>query len=133
MQVPTQQSLLVPHAEGGYTHAQTGADGLVLSSQKWLEQSPPTLHGLPTGCGVLWQTPPVQTPEQQSAVVTHADGGNTHAQTGAEGFVTSSQNLLQQSPPPVHDAPTGEHGLVVLVVPLTHVWETLDEGGAHPG
>jgi hypothetical protein len=78
------------------------------------------------------QVPLTQVPEQQSAVVTQEDGGKTHAHTGAEGLL-SSQNLLQQSPPPMHAVPTGEHGRVVVVVPLTHVWETLDEGGEQPG
>jgi hypothetical protein len=65
-----------------------------MSSQKWLEQSPPALHGAPDPAG--WQTPVTQLPLQQSVLVVH--GGFvapmlTHPQ------VPPLQNWLVQSPP----------------------------------
>jgi hypothetical protein len=102
-QFPLQQSASVAHGGGALlgsmdTHPQT------LPLQNPLPQSPPDPHG-PPGL-FLTQVPLLQTWLQQSVSWTQESPAVTHAHFP----VSVLQNLLQQSPPSWHGAPTRAHG-----------------------
>jgi hypothetical protein len=101
-QFPLQQSAPVAHGGGGLlgsidTHPQT------LPLQNPLPQSPPDPQG-PPGL-LLAQAPPWQAWLQQSVSWTQGSPALTHAHFP----VSVLQNLLQQSPPSWHGAPTRAH------------------------
>jgi TetR/AcrR family transcriptional regulator, regulator of mycofactocin system len=137
-QLLLQQSLFV--MQGGF-EAPMLTQPQVFPLQNWLVQSPPSPHVPPTL--FFWQVPPEQLLLVQSLLLAQ----EPPAETGWH-VKLLSQNLLQQSPPPVQlcRAPAGMHATVVLVdvlvdveldvvvVALTHtVEEASDDATGHPG
>lgn len=112
-QLLLQQSVLVVHAGGAPVPPGRLTHPHVPLLQNWLVQSPPLPHVPPTL--LFWHVPPEQVPLVQSELEEHVPPADTAPQTGLDGLVTSSQNWLQQSPPPEQEVPTAPHATVVLV------------------